>query len=287
MYGVGVPIVTPFDEEGQIDGQKLRSLVSWLEEDGVDFLVPCGSNGEAELMSVSERAQVIERVVDAASVPVVAGTGHPGFAQTERQTAMAAAAGANAALVIVPHYYKHDQETIERYYRLIADASDIPIYLYNFPRVTGMRIEPETVGRLSEHGNITGMKDSSGDMIALLQAHRTTDDDFELFVGSGSLLSQAFAAGIHGGITALGNVVPELTARIRDHHRNDETTKARELNAELVELNQIITAEHGVPGVKTAMEARGVGGGSLRSPFSPVDEDIKQEIATLVEQAIQ
>lgn len=287
MQGVGVPMITPFDEDEQVDTEKLRSVVSWLEDGGVDFLVPCGSNGESELLSVEERAHVIETVVEASSVPVVAGTGHAGFAQTERQTQLAADAGADGALVITPHYYTHDQETLEQYYRRLADASDIPIYLYSFPGVADMRIDPETVGRLSEHENIHGMKDSSGDMVALIREHRMAEDDFELFVGSGSLYSQALDVGIDGGIMALGNVAPEIVAEIWQHHQNGESETARALNEEVVELNQAITAKHGVPGVKAAMKSRGVPAGNPRSPFAPAAEDVEREVVELVERATQ
>lgn len=285
MEGAGVPLVTPFDSDERIDTEKLRSVVSWLEEGGVDFLVPCGSNGESELLTVEERATVIEVVAEAASVPVMAGTGHAGFPATREQTALAAQAGADAALVIIPHYYTHDQETLEGYYRRLADESDLPIYLYSFPGVTGMRLEPETVERLSRHENIRGMKDSSGDVISLIRTHRLAADDFELFVGSGSLLAQALDIGAAGGINALANVVPELSARIYELHGEGATERARELNADLVDLNQAITAEHSVPGVKAAMKARDVPAGELRMPFTPVEDDVERELERLVADA--
>lgn len=270
MHGTGVPIVTPFDEEGGIDHDRLRDLVRWLETAGVDFLVPCGSNGESELLSVEERAAVVETVVDEASVPVLAGTGHPGFAETHRQTALAAESGADAALVITPFYYQHDQEALARYYRRVAEDSDIPVYLYSVPGKSGVSLDPATVAELSKHDNIHGMKDSSGNLVILTQERRRSEDDFELFIGTGSLYAQGLDIGTEGGVLALANVAPEKTAEIYRLHRAGKPSEARSLNGDLVDLNQAITARYGVPGVKAAMRARDVPAGTVRSPFEPL-----------------
>lgn len=285
MDGTGVPLVTPFDSDEGVNEAKLRSLVSWLVDAGVDFLVPCGSNGESELLSLEERARVIEVVTDESPVPVLAGTGHPGFAETRRQTALAAEAGADGALVVTPFYYDHDQAGFERYYRRVADESDVPIYLYSVPGKTGAKLEPETVASLAEHPNVKGMKDSSGNLVTLTREHRLTDDDFELFIGNGSLYAQGLDVGTDGGILALANVVPELAARVYQYHRDGAAGEARDLNAELVELNQAITAEYGVPGVKAAMKVRDAPAGELRSPLTPLD-DGRQRVERLVTAAL-
>lgn len=286
MDGTGVPLVTPFDSNGTIAADRLEALVSWVVDAGIDFVVPCGSNGESELMSVEERASVVETVVEAASVPVLAGTGHPGLAETRRQTALAADAGADGALVVTPYYYSHDQATIERYYRRVADASDIPVYLYNVPGKTGVSLEPETVASVADHDNIHGLKDSSGDLIALQRERRLTGDDFELFVGNGSLYAQGLDVGTDGGVLAMANVVPDLASEIWRRHTGGDTDGARELNGALVDLNQAVTARYGVPGVKAAMRARDQQVGHLRSPLSPLDGDQRAEVEDLLAVAL-
>lgn len=286
MDGTGVPLVTPFDSNGTIAADRLEALVSWVVDAGIDFVVPCGSNGESELMSVEERASVVETVVEAASVPVLAGTGHPGLAETRRQTALAADAGADGALVVTPYYYSHDQATIERYYRLVADASDIPVYLYNVPGKTGVSLEPETVASVADHDNIHGLKDSSGDLIALQRERRLTGDDFELFVGNGSLYAQGLDVGTDGGVLAMANVVPDLASEIWRRHTGGDADGARELNGALVDLNQAVTARYGVPGVKAAMRARDQQVGHLRSPLSPLDGDQRAEVEDLLAVAL-
>lgn len=287
MEGTGVPIVTPFTNEKEVDAEKLRSLVSQVINAGIDFIVPCGSNGESELMTMEERTAVIKTVVDESSVPVLAGTGHPGFAETNKQTELAAEAGADAALVVTPYYYTHDQTTLEAYYHEVADNSSIPIYLYSAPSKTGVKLAPETVGSLSAHGNIVGMKDSSGDLVSFIQEEKFTDEEFELFIGNGSLYAQGLDAGATGGILAVANVIPELVTDIHDEYRNGNQSSAHNLNSDLVDLNQAITAHYSVPGVKEAMKTRNFPAGDIRSPFTAIEDGARRELEDLVTAATE
>jgi len=282
MHGVGPPLVTPFRENGDIDHERLRELVGWVEERGVDFLVPCGSNSEAELMTAGERERVIETVVEAASVPVLAGTGSPGLRETRQATAAAAEAGADAALVVTPFYYDHDQETLAAYYRELAGAASVPIYLYSVPPYTGVRLAPETVGELASHSGIAGMKDSSGDVGAFVRTQNRVDGDFDMLVGSGAVVAQALDAGAAGGVLALANVTPEGASAVFETHQDGDAGRARALNADLVELNHAVTAEYGIPGLKWAMRERGAPAGYPRSPHREPDADARERLAALV-----
>jgi 4-hydroxy-tetrahydrodipicolinate synthase len=280
MHGVGPPLVTPFTETGDVDYTALRDLVGWVEERSVDFLVPCGSNSEAELLTATERERVVETVVDEASVPVLAGTGHPGLRETQNATAAAADAGADAALVVTPFYYDHDQKSLATYFRDVADSVDLPVYLYSVPSYTGVRLDPETVDTLASHPNIVGMKDSSGDLAAFVRTQRrTADEEFDLLVGSGSLLAQALDAGGTGGVLALANLYPGRAAEI---YETDDPARARELNAELVDVNTAITATYGVPGLKWAMRERGAPAGYPRSPHSEPTEEAREHLDGLL-----
>ena len=283
MHGVGPPLVTPFRENGDIDHERLRELVGWVEERGVDFLVPCGSNSEAELMTAGERERVIETVVEAASVPVLAGTGSPGLRETRQATAAAAEAGADAALVVTPFYYDHDQETLAAYYRELAGAASVPIYLYSVPPYTGVRLAPETVGELASHSGIAGMKDSSGDVGAFVRTQNRVDGDFDMLVGSGAVVAQALDAGAAGGVLALANVTPEGASAVFETHQDGDAGRARALNADLVELNHAVTAEYGIPGLKWAMRERGAPAGHPRSPHREPDADAQEHLAALVD----
>lgn len=282
MNGIAPPIVTPFDADGDIDTDSLRNLVEWLEARGVDFLVPCGSNSEAELMTADERARVVEIVADSATVPVVAGVGHPGYRETMQSIESAAQAGADSALVVTPFYYNHDQETLIDYYRSVADNAAIPIYLYSVPVFTDIRLEPETVGALAPHPNIAGIKDSHADLGEFARTlDRVDGEEFDVLVGSANVLGQALTLGGSGGILALTNLAPELTAHIAEVHETDPV-RAQSLTADAVELNTAITAEFGIPGLKYAMRQRGAPAGRARSPFRPIDDAAKSRLDELL-----
>ncbi|MDR5673238.1 dihydrodipicolinate synthase family protein [Halalkaliarchaeum sp. AArc-GB] len=293
MNGIGPPLVTPFDEVGDVDYGRLRELVDWVEDRGVDFLVPCGSNSEAELMTAAERTRVIETVAEEASVPVVAGTGSPGLRETLSATRAAADAGADAALVVTPFYYDHDQATLEAYYRELAGDAPLPIYLYSVPAYTGVRLEPDTVGRLASHPNVVGMKDSHASLPEFVRTKRRIAEaisdaggsagEFDLMIGSGSVLAQALSAGGVGGVLALANLAPAATAEVYEIHEEDPE-RARELNEDLVELNTAITADYGVPGLKWAMRERGASAGYPRSPHREPDAEARGRLQALLEE---
>lgn len=289
MDGLGVPLATPFDDGGDVDHTALADLVSWVTDAGVDFLVPCGSNSESELLTAAERTAVTETVVDAAPshTPVLSGTGSPGFRETLDATRRAAAAGADGALVVTPFYYDHGQDTIAAYYRDLADEAPIPVYLYSVPKYTDVALAPETVESLAEHPNIAGMKDSAGDLAAFQRTReRTADADFDLFVGSGGLFAAALDARADGGVLALANVVPQRARELLDLHTAGNDQAARALNRRVLDLNHAVTAQYGVPGLKAAMRARDLPVGTVRSPHRPVDDAVADEVAALVDQAL-
>jgi len=281
MHGTGVPLVTPFDDAGDVDGAALRELVGWLEDRGVDFLVPCGSTGEAPLLGAEAATRAIEVVADAATVPVLAGTGRPGLRETRRATEAAAAAGADAALVVTPYYYGHDADATAAHYRALADDSPVPVYLYSVPKFTGTTLAPRTVESLAAHDDVAGMKDSAGDLDAF-QRTRALAPEMDLLVGHGGLYAHALAAGADGGVLAVANAAPELAVEVRERHAAGDEAGARELNRRLLELNRAVTARYGVAGAKAALELRGVPVGRPRRPLEPVGDAAERELRSLL-----
>jgi len=276
VSGVGPALVTPFDTEGAVDHDRLRRLVEWVENRGVDFLVPCGSTGEAELLTGDEQAAVIETVAEAASVPVLAGAGHPGLRETLQSARAASEAGADAALVVTPFYYSHDQEQLAAYYREVAEGSPLPVYLYSVPKYTGVRLEPDTVGELAAESGIAGLKDSSGSLGTLARHHRRTDEDFALLAGSADLLASGLALGADGGILGVSNLRPELAVAICECH-GDNPDRARRLTADLGESHAAVF-DFGVPGLKWAMRGRGAPAGYPRSPHRQLDDGARTQL---------
>lgn len=274
MNGIAPALVTPFDSSGDLDAERLGDLVDWFEERGVNFLVPCGSTGEAPLLTDAERRRVIDTVADAASVPVLAGTGHPGLRATTRATRSAAAAGADAALAVTPYYYVHGQDGLAGYYTELAEAADVPIYPYSVPKFTGVSLEVDTVVRLAEKPAIAGMKDSSGDFGTAMRILRhTRTASFDLLLGDAGVLDPALARGAAGGILGIANVVPGLA---RDVARAE--VRPAEAHDSLCILNEGILGRFGIPGIKYAMRVRGAPAGHPRSPLRPLDESARERI---------
>ncbi|MFC7201330.1 dihydrodipicolinate synthase family protein [Halospeciosus flavus] len=303
MNGLGVPLVTPFDEDGDVDEDALADLVAWVTDgerrrevtaggshpSGVDFVVPCASHGEAELLTVAERDRVTEVVVEATppDVDVLAGTGHPGYRETREQTRRAADAGVDGALVVAPCPVRHDESTVAAYYRDLADESEVPLYLSDTPQFTGTALSVETAAALATHENVHGMVDTAGDFDAFQRLReRTREEAFELFVGDGSLLAPALDAGADGGVCALANVVPGRLKEVCELHLGGEDDAARQLDRRLLELDHAVTDEYGVPGLKAATDYRGAPAGAPRRPHRPVDDDARTEIETLVDDAL-
>lgn len=280
MNGVGPPLVTPFEQSGAVDYDRLTDLVDRLEDD-VDFFVPCGSTSEAPLLTPSERADVVEAVADATSKPVLAGTGAPGLKQSRTWTRDAAGAGADAALVVTPHYYSHGQSALAEYYRELADSVEIPVYLYSVPVFTGTKLDPETVGELAGHPNIAGLKDSSGDYEAAVRTLDRVPESFDVLVGSATILAQALTAGASGGVLALANLAAGPLSDVVDNA--DDPERALAQNRPLVELNRAITTEYGVPGLKYAMRQRGLPAGYARSPHREVGDAGQARIDDLLD----
>ncbi len=286
MEGTGVPLVTPFDEKGDIDESKLAELVGWVEERGVDFIVPCGSNSEAELMTAEERARVVEIVVESASVPVLAGTGHPGLRESTIQTELAASVGADAALIVTPFYFSHSQEDMAIYYKKLAELVSIPVYLYSVPKFTHVSLEPDTIAELSDGENIKGMKDSSGNSDLFQQEIEVTKEkDFDMLVGAGGIYAQALEMGATGGVLALANIAPEKCSEIYQLYKKGDSENAKILNEGLVKLNQGVTGTYGISGLKAAMEMRGAPAGFARSPHRGVGGAEKEGLQNLLDEA--
>lgn len=286
MQGTGLPLVTPFDQTGEVDEPALRELVDRVTDAGVDFIVPCGSNSEAPLLTAAERRRVVEIVADRSDVPVLAGTGQPGYRETLADTEAAAKVGADAALVVTPYYFRHDQGALASYYRDLADESPVPIYLYSVPKYTETALDPRTIESLATHPNVGGIKDSSGNLERLQRTvDLTADSEFSVLVGSGSIYAAGLDHGADGGVLALANVVPALASDIYRRHVDGDSDGARDLNRSLVELNRAVTARHGVPGLKAAMRSRSLPAGHVRRPFQPVDDATATELAELVEAA--
>jgi 4-hydroxy-2-oxoglutarate aldolase len=214
----------------------------------------------------------------------IVGAGQQSTRTTIAEIKRAAKAGAEAVLVITPHYYRAaiTQASLVNHYRAVADASPVPIILYSMPDLTGIKIEPETAARLSEHPNIIGMKDSSNEVEKLRETVRLSNKDFAMTIGNGTVFAEALQAGARGGILAVGCCAPEICLEIYRAVRAGEVDRAAGLQEQLTPLARAVTKTYGIGGLKTAMEMAGFVGGHVRAPLRGSTKEANAEIASLL-----
>ena len=209
--GCACALVTPFDAEGRLDAAALARLVRWHIGRGTDALVVCGTTGEASTMTEREQAEAAANAVEAADgrVPVIAGVGGNDTRRVIAACKAARAAGADGALAVTPYYNKTTQEGLIAHYTAVAEASEIPLILYNVPGRTCLNLRPETAAALARHENIAGMKEASGDMAQTMEAIRLCGAEFAVYSGCDELTLPVLACGGAGVISTAANVVPE------------------------------------------------------------------------------
>jgi 4-hydroxy-2-oxoglutarate aldolase len=249
-----------------------------------------GSTGERVHLDEREYLQTIEtsrQAVGDESVFIV-GAGQQSTVGTIGEIRKAATAGADAVLVITPNYYRSaiNQETLAGFYRAVADASPVPVLLYSMPALTGVKIEPQTIARLSEHPNIIGVKDSSNDVAGFNETVRLCPDDFAVMTGNGTVLLDALRAGATGAILAVGCVVPEVCVEIFRAFKAGEADRAESLQAKLTPLAAAVTTRFGIGGLKAALDIAGYAGACVRAPLQPPTEDARNEIRGLLEAVV-
>lgn len=290
LRGVLLPVPTPFDAAGEVDLPALRSNLAKWNDTGILGYVMLGSTGERVHLDEREYLEVIkgarEEVADGFAFIVGAGQ------QSTRGTIgeikkVAAAVHLDAFLVITPHFYRPSitQAALVEHYQRIADESPAPVILYSMPALTGIKIEPETAARLSEHENIIGIKDSSADLDGLRETIKLVPKDFAVITGNGTVLFEALSAGACGGILAVGCVAPTLCVAIFGAVKSGETETAARLQSNLTPLAQAVTTRFGIGGLKAALEMKGYAGGAVRAPLQAPDDEALAEIRRCLENA--
>ncbi|MGB7926254.1 MAG: dihydrodipicolinate synthase family protein [Pyrinomonadaceae bacterium] len=288
LRGILLPFPTPFDRDESVDLKALRANIERWNGEGVSGYAALGSTGERAHLEERECLEVIEaaREVVPEGMTFVVGAGQQGTRATANEVRRFAAAGADAVLVITPHFYRGamTQTALAAHYMAVADAATVPVILYSMPDFTGVVIAPETVARLSEHGNIIGIKDSSGDLINLAETLRLVPDGFAVMTGNGALLYAALSAGAQGAILAVGCVAARLCVEIYRAVEKGDYGRAREMQRGLTPLARAVTVRYGIGGLKAALDLLGFAGGEARGPLSAASREARDEIARLLEE---
>ena len=288
LRGILLPITTPFDSDS-VDHSALRSNIDRWSNTGITGYVILGSTGERVHLDEREYLAVIQtcRAVVPRSMAFIVGAGQQSTIGTIKEIERAAAAGADAVLVITPNYYRSaiTQDTLISYYKAVADAAPVPVLLYSMPALTGIKIDPETVVQLTEHPNIIGVKDSSNEVAAFEHTVNQCPYDFAVLTGNGTVFLDALEAGATGAILAVGCVVPDLCVEIFRSFRARERERARMLQNKLTPLAAAVTTRFGIGGLKAALDLAGYRGGDVRAPLQPPGESALIEIANLLYEA--
>jgi 4-hydroxy-tetrahydrodipicolinate synthase len=275
-----VALVTPF-KSGGVDWQSLEGLIDFHLQSGTHGIVPCGTTGESATLSHKEHDDVIRAVIKAVSrrVPVIAGTGSNSTDEAVRLTREAEKSGADGALMISPYYNRPTQEGIYQHYKKVASEVGIPIIVYNIPGRTGSKIEPETLARLAEVKNITGVKEATGSVDQAIDVIRMCGDRLAVYSGEDSLIFSLMALGGKGVISTVANVAPKETAELASACLAGDWQKGRELQFKLMPLIRSVFLETNPIPVKTALALMGKCGGDLRLPLTPMAEGNVKRLA--------
>ncbi len=272
LTGVHGPVVTTFDSasEDVVVDRFVANIAAHLAA-GLDGIVVTGSTGEAALLEESDRRLLIEAAREAipADRVLIAGIGGESTRITLRRARDAKAAGADAVLVVSPHYYTSSMtaDALRAHFTRVADESPLPVLLYNIPKYAHFAIGPDLVAELANHPNVAGMKDSAGDLAMLERYLESQSEAFTVLTGNGPTFAAALALGVRGGILAAALFAPELAREVYDAAARGDSEGAKRAQERLTPSAREIVGELGVPGVKAALDAIGLHGGTCRAPL--------------------
>jgi 4-hydroxy-2-oxoglutarate aldolase len=276
LRGVFAPIPTPFNRNGQLDAARLRAACARWASSPLTGIVVLGSTGEAVLLDEdeSDRTVAAARAAWPSGRPFIVGAGRESTVATIHAVHRAAALGADAVLVRTPGFYKAQMNTdvFVRHYTAVADASSVPVLLYNFTAVTGVNLLPAAVSTLSAHPNIIGVKESGGDLSQIAGFVTGTPDGFNVLAGSSTTFLSALGVGATGGILALSCVLPDACVQLFELARTGKRVEASALQERLLGIAKLVGTMHGIAGLKAALKLVGCDVGGPRSPLAPVSD---------------
>ena len=290
--GVYPPIPTPFDDDGALALDRLAAnLEKWnAVTPALAGYVVMGSNGEAPHLSGDEAVRLVGRTrrIALPSMKVIAGTGQLSTWATIEVTQRAIDAGADAVLVVTPFYYKGRMtgDALKRHYFAVADASSVPLVVYNVPANTGFNIPPGVVAELAAHDNIAGIKDSAGDVNQLAELVRLTAGlEFEVLSGNFGAFLPSMSFGVKGAILAVANVAAGASVAMFEAARAGRWPAAGALHLRLLPVARAVTTQYGVPGLKAALDLLDYYGGAPREPLLPLPDSARDEVGRILRDA--
>lgn len=273
-------LITPF-RDGEVDEAAIREIVDWHVAEGTTGLVPCGTTGESPVLSHEEHDRVVSLTIECAAgrIPVMAGTGSNSTREAIRLTQHARAAGADAALLVMPYYNKPTQEGMYGHFRAVHDATDLPLYIYNIPGRCVVDMSIDTMVRLAELPRIVGVKDASNDPVRPHQLRAAlADREFNQLSGEDASQLAFLACGGHGTISVTANVAPRECAAMHQAWQAGDAAKALELHERLMPLHEALFVETSPGPVKFATSLLGRCSSEIRLPLVPPGPSTQQAV---------
>lgn len=278
--GAGIAIITPFNEDGSINYERLGEMIDYQIENGTDAIIICGTTGEASTMSDEEHLECIRFAVKKAAkrVPVIAGTGSNDTAYAIKLSKEAEEIGADGLLLVTPYYNKTTQRGLIAHFTAIADAVNIPIILYNIPGRTGMSIEISTAKVLAKHKNIVAVKEASGNIGYTAKLIAACGDDLDVYSGNDDMIVPIMSLGGKGVISVLSHVLPKETHLMAQYCLENNFAEASKLQIKYLDIiNNLFVEVNPIP-VKEAMNLIGVNVGGCRMPLYPMSDENREKL---------
>ena len=284
LRGTGVALVTPFTSDFAVDYAGIAKLLQFNLAGGVDYVVVNGTTAEAATTTTEEKAAILTFIKEKVNgaVPVVYGLGGNNTLQVTEQLKQIDLNGVTALLSVSPYYNKPSQEGIYQHYRHIADASPVPVILYNVPGRTASNISAETTLRLAQHPNIIGIKEASGNIEQCMQIAKQKPADFMLISGDDLLTLPMLTFGAEGVISVLANAFPGKYSQLVKFGLENKFQEASQILFQLLDLNPLMYEESNPVGVKAALEILGICGASVRLPLIEASTSLKARLQKLL-----
>lgn len=272
IKGSIVALVTPFDEEGNVDYRRIRELINWHIEQGTDAVLVLGTTGETPTLSEEEQDTIVKTAVEESRgrIPIIANSGSNDTEKTLKKSIRYENMGADALLVITPYYNKPNRSGMMEHFYKVADNIGIPIYIYNVPSRTGVNISPELVAKLSAHRNIAGIKEASGDISYVARLASLVSDDFAIYSGNDDITVALMSMGAVGAVSVWANIMPGEVKKMTHAYLDGKTEEARRIQLKNLNMINALFCETNPVPVKTLMNMKGMRVGGCRLPLGPI-----------------
>ena len=280
ITGSMVALITPFHEDGSVNYDKLRELIEWHIQEQTDAILVLGTTAETPALTVTEEDEIARISIETAAgrVPIIVGSGSNNTMIAMEQSIKYEKMGADALLVITPYYNKTNKAGMVNHFYTVADAVNIPIYVYNVPGRTGVSLTYEALAEISKHKNIVGIKEASGDMSFITKISRLINDNFNVYCGNDDISIPLMSMGGAGIISVLANILPRETHEMAMAYINGDVKKAAEMQKYYLDfINALFIETNPIP-IKEAMNLVGMDVGGYRMPLCPMEEDTKAKL---------